>query len=54
MNTTSRLTLDGPNFDFTNPAPPGTQTYIVHLRDVVAVFPRTIKLETASAYNVGD
>ena len=41
---TSTLTLDGPDFDFTT-----TPTTVVHLRDVVAVFPRTIKLETVSA-----
>ena len=41
--STTTLTLDGPDFDFTN------STTIVHLRDVVAVFPRTIKLETVSA-----
>ena len=41
---TSTLTLDGPKFDFTT-----TPTTVVHLRDVVAVFPRTIKLETVSA-----
>ena len=40
---TSTLTLDGPDFDFTNP------TTVIHLRDVVAVFPRTSKLETISA-----
>ena len=43
----SSLTLDGPDFDFGN----GTTT-IVHLRDVVAVFPRTIKLESLSEWNV--
>ena len=41
--STTTITLDGPDFDFTN------STTIVHLRDVVAVFPRTIKLETVSA-----
>ena len=41
------LTLDGPDFDFGN----GT-TYLVHLRDVVAVFPRTIKLENVSEWTV--
>lgn len=49
-SASSRLTLDGPNFNFAT----GTTTYIVHLRDVVAVFPRTIKLETLSGWNVSD
>ena len=40
-DTESRLSLNGPDFDFSN----GPTTYIVHLRDVVAVFARTIKLE---------
>ncbi|MDB2686876.1 hypothetical protein N9Y42_06660 [Mariniblastus sp.] len=47
-NTISRLTLDGPDFNFT-----GT-TYIVHLRNVVAVFPRTIKLESPSIWNANN
>lgn len=46
----SRLTLDGPDFHFA----PNATTYIVHLRDVVAVFPRTIQLETISGWNVND
>jgi len=55
LNTTSRLTLDGPNFQFTDPTDSTTPTtYIVHLRDVVAVFSRTIKLETLSEWNVSD
>ena len=45
---TARLTLDGPDFNFTN------TTYIVHLRDVAAVFPRTIKLESSSEWTVGN
>ena len=40
-DTESRISLNGPDFDFSN----GPTTYIVHLRDVVAVFARTIKLE---------
>ena len=46
--TISRITLDGPDFNFVN------TTAIVHLRDVVAVFPRTIKLESASEWTVGN
>ena len=53
-NESARLTLDGPNFQFTDPAPPSSPTFIVHLRNVVAVFPRTIKLETISTWNVSD
>ena len=45
---TSSLTLDGPDFLFTPPTPAENATYIVHLKDVVAVFPRTIKLEDSS------
>ena len=56
----SSLTLDGPDFQFTNSglAPDGSgtpspeATFIVHLRDVVAVFPRTIKLESNSGWTV--
>ena len=47
---TSSLTLDGPDFLFTPPSPSGT--YIIHLKDVVAVFPRTIKLEASSEWTV--
>ena len=47
---TSSLTLDGPDFLFTTPTPAENATYIVHLRDVVAVFPRTIKLEASSEW----
>jgi len=58
--TGSSLTLDGPDFQFTNSglAPDGSgtpspeATFIVHLRDVVAVFPRTIKLESNSGWTV--
>jgi len=58
---TSSLTLDGPDFQFTDSGvdPDGSggpllaeATYIVHLRDVVAVFPRTIELESTSEWTV--
>ena len=49
---TSSLTLDGPDFLFTPPTPAENATYIVHLKDVVAVFPRTIKLENSSEWTV--
>ena len=49
---TSSLTLDGPDFLFTPPTPAENATYIVHLKDVVAVFPRTIKLEDSSEWTV--
>ena len=45
---TSELTIDGPDFDFSTP------TAMVHLRDVVAVFTRTIKLETSSEWTFAD
>ena len=45
---TSTFTLDGPDFKFVN------TTYVVYLRDVVAVYPRTIKLESSSEWNVTD
>ena len=49
---TSSLTLDGPDFLFTPPTPAEHATYLVHLKDVVAVFPRTIKLEDSSEWTV--
>lgn len=57
----SSLSLDGPDFQFTDSGlasngsgtPVDEATHIVHLRDVVAVYPRTIKLETASEWTVG-
>lgn len=42
----ARLTLDGPDFNFVN------DTRVVHLRDVVSVYARTIKLETTSSWNI--
>ena len=46
------LTLDGPDFLYTPNTSEETATYVVHLRDVIAVFPRTIKLETNSGWTV--
>ena len=46
------LTLDGPDFLYTPSTSEETATYVVHLRDVIAVFPRTIKLETNSGWTV--
>ena len=60
-NGPSSLSLDGPDFQFTDSGldpdgsggpPLAEATYIVHLRDVVAVFPRTIRLETTSEWTV--
>jgi hypothetical protein len=49
-STESILTLDGPNFDFD----PNVyqSTYCVHLKDVVAVFERTIVPEGNSVWNL--
>ena len=41
-----RLTLDGPDFQFSN------ETRIVHMKNVVSVYARTIKLETPSSWNI--
>ena len=59
-NGLSRISIDGSDFPFTSSglAADGTgtttpdATHIVHLRDVVAVFSRTIKLETNSEWTV--
>ena len=45
---TTTLTLNGPDFNFSFP------TTVVHLKDVVAVFPRTIKLESSSEWTAGN
>ena len=43
------ITLDGPDFDF---GAAGTQTYIVHLKDVLGVYERTFTPELESNWNV--
>ena len=47
--SSASITLDGPDFDF---GVAGTNTYIVHLKDVLGVYERTFTPELESNWNV--
>jgi hypothetical protein len=51
------LTLDGPDFNFFGddnavPPTPPTDTYIIHLKDVIGVYEHTFTPETESNWTV--
>ena len=48
-NNPASITLDGPDFDF---GAAGTETYIVHLKDVLGVYERTFTPELESNWNL--
>ena len=47
--SSASITLDGPDFDF---GAAGTETYIVHLKDVLGVYERTFTPELESNWNL--
>ena len=52
--TPASITLDGPDFDFGGFGSRRSDTYIVHLRDVVGVYERTFTPELESLWNISD